>query len=248
MRCRAREDAHNLPSNFMSIPAFTHNQTANTPSFFEASLFFLLNLHIATWWWLHLLMPININYSRKIAKLLKVIDSDKGSKTSRLEWKEGWKKHISHISTPTAAATFIIIIGVVFPVFRSSRKGATGNIQHSDWWKNFSHCFGIHAATFSPFSLLPLFLPSFIFFSTWTNFMKSDVKGGKIEGKQEEKIWRQFFYFLSSFSCHKKQHKKAPSTMKGLRWETTKALWGRGKKLLRAKHFSRKINWSTNGK
>lgn len=40
MRCRAREDAHNLPSNFMSIPAFTHNQTANTPSFFEASLYF----------------------------------------------------------------------------------------------------------------------------------------------------------------------------------------------------------------
>lgn len=63
-----------------------HTQSEhNTPSFPSSSFFSCRRLR--TWWWLHLLMPININYSRKIAKLLKVIGCDK---RRNIGWR--WKR------------------------------------------------------------------------------------------------------------------------------------------------------------
>lgn len=138
-------------------------------------------------------MPININYSRKIAELLKVIGCDK-RKAWRREFFPAWN------SSP-GAAKFITIIIIAHDVPDSMSSPSQGAPRsRAGLMKKLFLLFHSTNSDIFPLLLL-LLLVSFYLFSTWTNFMKSD--GMKQRREKNKKSLKAIFP-----SCHKKQHGK----------------------------------------
>lgn len=137
-------------------------------------------------------MPININYSRKIAKLLKVIGCDKEK-----NWLKGnfhdEKFFLCNNLMPRAAAatatTLRLECMMMLPSFTDSRwcwdEKQRRNYflldwESLDWWKNFFHCFIPRSDIFPAFP--------FIFFPREQTLWKTMAWNSEWKRKNSRKI------------------------------------------------------------